>query len=124
MDNVSILYVDDEENNLLLFKANFRKKYNVLLAQSGSEGLEQLSAHQGEIIVVISDMRMPKMSGIEFIRQAKDKYPEIAYFILTGFEFNHEIDKALKDATIQKFFTKPFDAGDIESAIEEIKNSF
>ncbi len=120
MINLSILYVDDEENNLFLFKANFRNKYNIYLAQSGKEGLDILQNHQNEIIVVISDMRMPKMSGVEFIREAKVVHPSIAYFILTGYDYNEEIDKALKEGVIQKFFTKPFDLAEIESAISEV----
>ena len=122
MSAVSILYVDDEINNLLLFKANFRRKYNVFLAQSGPEGLKELASHH-DISVVISDMRMPVMSGIEFIRRARVKYPHMTYFILTGFEYNYEIDKALKDSTIQRYFTKPFDVNEIECAIDGVTKS-
>ncbi len=117
--NITILYVDDEEANLFLFKVNFETKYSVYTAESGPKGLEELDLHGDEIIVVISDMRMPDMNGIEFIRKAREKYDNILYFILTGFDYNDEIDQALQEKVIHKFFTKPFDMAEIESSIKE-----
>lgn len=117
--NITILYVDDEDANLFIFEKMFEPKYNILTARSGSEGLKQLEGHSNEIIVVISDMRMPVMNGVEFIRKAKNSFSNIAYFILTGFDFNDEIEEALKTHLIQKFFTKPFEMKEIEAAISE-----
>ncbi len=116
--NVTILYVDDEPINLTLFELNFRKKYKIVTAESGMEGLEKLSKDD-EIIVVISDMKMPGMNGIEFIKIAKEKYSRIAYFILTGFDLNDEIIDALEAKLIYKYFRKPFDMKEIDDAIVE-----
>lgn len=121
---ITILYVDDEESNLFVFEKMFETKYKVLTAHSGKEGLEQLEGHSTDIIVVISDMRMPLMNGVEFIRKAKDTYTNIAYFILTGFDFNDEIEEALKSHLIHKFFTKPFEMKEIELAISEAIEEF
>ena len=121
---VTILYVDDEEANLFVFKKMFELKYNVLTAHSGKEGLEQLQDHSADIIVVISDMRMPLMNGVEFIRKAKSSFTNIAYFILTGFDFNDEIEEALNSHLIQKFFTKPFEMAEIEGAISDAIKEF
>ena len=77
-EKITILYVDDEELNLELFKINFNKEYNVITAESGKKGLEMLFAFP-EIKIVISDMRMPGMSGIEFISIAKREYPGILF---------------------------------------------
>lgn len=120
---ISLLYVDDEPANLFLFKASFQNSFKIYTANSGIEGLEILASNSDEIIVVISDMRMPKMNGVQFIKQAKGKYDSIGYFILTGFDFNEEIEEALKGGLINKFFTKPFDTDLIESAIEEFVQS-
>lgn len=117
--DITILYVDDEETNLFLLKVTFESKYKVLTANSGEEGLKMLEQHQDEIIVVISDMSMPGMNGVEFIQHAKENHEKISYFILTGYDYNDQIDEALKSNVIQKFFTKPFDAAQIEDAIEE-----
>lgn len=117
--DITILYVDDEETNLFLLKVTFESKYNVITALSGEEGLEMLEKHKDDVIVVISDMSMPSMNGVEFIKLAKEKHKEISYFILTGFDYNDEIDEALKANVIQKFFTKPFNSAQIEDAVEE-----
>lgn len=115
--DITILYVDDEDINLFLFKANFQSKFNIMTSLSPTEALEELENHHDEIIVVISDMRMPVMNGIEFIEKAKEKYDNIFYYILTGFDYNEEIENALNNNLIQKFFTKPFNTEEIESTI-------
>ncbi|MFT4737250.1 MAG: two-component system response regulator (stage 0 sporulation protein F) [Cyclobacteriaceae bacterium] len=117
-DIISLLYVDDEQANLFLFKVSFEANYKVYTANSGESALDILKSKPDEIIVVISDMRMPRMNGVEFITKAKKQYQNIIYFILTGFEFNDEIDQALKSNLIQKYFTKPFDTKEINQAIE------
>lgn len=116
---ITVLYVDDEDINLFLFNATFKNKYKIITALSGKEGLEKLDDHHHEIIVVISDMKMPQMDGLTFIQKAKAQHFNIAYFILTAFEYDERIEQALKTNLIQKFFTKPFNAAEIESAIDQ-----
>jgi two-component system, response regulator, stage 0 sporulation protein F len=79
-DKLKIMYVDDEELNLQLFKLNFDRKYKVVTAESGISALNLLEEHL-DTIIVISDMKMPIMPGIEFIRKAKVKYPDIKYYL-------------------------------------------
>ncbi|HRW63962.1 MAG TPA: response regulator, partial [Bacteroidales bacterium] len=117
-EKITLLYVDDEPMNLKLFEINFRKKFNVLTAESGNEGLEILKSN-AEIIIVISDMKMPGMNGIEFIRKAKIDFPKIRYFILTGFDITEEIADALNERLIHKYFRKPFNIREIEESIME-----
>ena len=116
---IAILYVDDEEVNLFLFKTNFEANYPVFTATSGEEGLAELEKHSDKIIVVISDMRMPGMNGVEFIRKAREKHDNIVYFILTGYACNDEIEEALEQHIIHQWFSKPFDMEKIEEAIQE-----
>jgi response regulator RpfG family c-di-GMP phosphodiesterase len=111
-----ILYIDDEPTNLLLFKINFENKFTVITGLSGFEGLKLLEKNQ-DITVVISDMKMPVMNGIEFIQKARILYPKIAYFILTGFEITQEIENALKEGVICEYFQKPFKINEIYSTI-------
>jgi two-component system, response regulator, stage 0 sporulation protein F len=117
-EKIVILYVDDEPINLLLFQKNFEKKYSVITAESGQNGLEELLKNTA-IKIVISDMKMPGMNGVEFIRKAKKEYPSIEFFILTGFEITVEIADALNEKIINKYFRKPFNMYDIETAINE-----
>lgn len=78
-----ILYVDDEEINLDLFKYTFKKSFEVLTAISANEGLKLLSAN--DIPVIITDYKMPGMDGIQFIEEIKKITPERICIILTGF---------------------------------------
>lgn len=114
-DKPAVLYIDDEEANLLLFRFSFEGKREVLVANSPEEGLKKLEENKGRIKAVISDMHMPKMNGVQFIEKAKELVSDIPYYILSGYAFNDEIDKALRQNTIQKYFTKPFDRAEIES---------
>ena len=113
-----ILYVDDEPINLQLFKLNFEKKYEVFIANDGFQGLEILDKEL-DILVVISDMKMPKMNGVEFIKNAKKQYPDKKFYILTGYEINTEIQAALDSGLICSYFRKPFNIKEIEKNIND-----
>lgn len=113
----AILYVDDEDTNLLLFRIAFENGREVLLANSPEEGLVKLQENRDRITAVISDMHMPKMNGVQFVEEAKKQADDIPYYILSGYSYNDEIDSALKTKKIMKFFTKPFNRGEIESSL-------
>jgi two-component system response regulator (stage 0 sporulation protein F) len=115
---ITLLYVDDELINTQLFALNFEKYYNVLTVKSGVSGL-QILRENPKISVVISDMKMPGMDGLEFITLAKKDFPNVIFFILTGYEINEEIEDALKNNLINRYFRKPFDIEEIESSVNE-----
>lgn len=114
-----ILYVDDETLNLKLFEVNLRKKYQIFTATNGFEGLEVMNQNP-DIQIIISDVKMPCMSGIEFIEKIKEKYPEKRCFLLTSFDAKGEIKKALEEGLIEKLLQKPFNLSEIESVLAEI----
>ena len=118
MEHICILNVDDEPINRMLFQSVFKNKYKVLTAESGSSGLEVLQEN-GNIDVVISDMKMPGMNGIEFINKARKLFPDIYYFILTGFDITPEIQKSLDTGLVCKCFRKPLNTKEIEDSIKE-----
>jgi len=118
-DRKALLYVDDEPMNLMLFELNFGNDYMIFTAESGSEGLKILEANP-DISVVFSDMRMPGMSGIEFIQEAKKSFPSVKFLILTGFGITHEIQEALHSGLIEKYISKPFNTKDITDTIVEM----
>jgi YesN/AraC family two-component response regulator len=115
-NDIKIMYVDDEEMNLLLFKLNFEKKYLVVTANSGVQALELLDSHS-DTVIVISDMKMPTMTGIEFIHKARIKFPNIKFYILTGYDITNEIQEALDTNMILNYFRKPFNFNEIDGAI-------
>ncbi len=113
-----ILYVDDEEINTLLFEINFKKKYTVTTASNGMEGLMVLEKNP-HIDIVISDMKMPGLNGIEFLTKAKERFPLKKYFMLTGYELTSEIQQYIDEGLILKCFRKPFNINEIESEIDK-----
>lgn len=112
---LNILYIDDEAINLMLFDNLFKYKYTILTAESGKEGLDILSKHK--IDIVFSDMKMPEMDGLDFIQHAKEHFPNIVYYILSGYELTNEIVDALNNKLIDKYFQKPFDMQEIDDYI-------
>ncbi len=120
-NKMKIIYVDDEEINVTLFNVNFSQNFTVLTGFSGFDGLELLEKHP-DTKVVISDMKMPRMTGIDFIKKAKIKYPDKKFYILTGFEITDEIREALDSGLITKYFSKPFNIHEIDFEISKIEN--
>jgi two-component system response regulator (stage 0 sporulation protein F) len=117
-ENTTLLYVDDEPINLKLFTINFKNKFRVITTESGIDGLAKLNLYP-EIAIVISDMKMPGMNGVEFIEAAKKDFPDVTYFILTGFDITEEIAEAMKKGIINKYFRKPFNMKEVEESIIE-----
>ncbi|PLX11480.1 MAG: response regulator [Marinilabiliales bacterium] len=120
-ERIKLLYVDDEPTNLILFEHNFNKHFDIITAESGKQGLEILKKNP-QTKVVISDMRMPEMSGLEFIKTAKGEFPTKKYYILTGYEITPDISEAIKGNIVTNCFSKPFNKQEIEDSIAESLN--
>jgi response regulator RpfG family c-di-GMP phosphodiesterase len=118
---INLLYVDDEFINLQLFGLNLRRNYTIITADSGVKALEILK-NNPEIDIVISDMKMPQLNGLEFIKIAKQKYSKIKCFILTGYDVTNEIQNAIKAGIILKYFRKPFNIPEIVESIDQTVN--
>jgi two-component system response regulator (stage 0 sporulation protein F) len=114
-----ILYVDDEEINRHLFKINLSKDYSVLTASNGAEGLDILKSNQ-EIKLVVSDMKMSVMNGMDFIKEAKKLYPNLPFFLLTGFDITPQINEAINSQLIHAHLKKPFNIDEIKSAFHKV----
>lgn len=112
----TILYVDDEPINLKLFELNLRRHFIVHTANNAAEGIEMLNKNP-DICVVVSDMRMPGMNGIDFIKKSRETRPDIKYFILTGYAITGEIMEALEGNIISEYFSKPFKAKEVIDVI-------
>lgn len=118
-DKNVVLFIDDEEVNLFLFEKRFENDFNVITSSSGADALEKLDKYSNKVKAVISDMRMPEMSGLDFVRQARGQFIGIKYFILTGYSFNVELEEALERKEIEMIFKKPFDYDAIKRAVNE-----
>ena len=112
-----VLYVDDEEINLLVLSKRLKKKFKVLTAESGEEGLKILGKDP-DLHLIISDLKMPGMSGLEFIKKAKELFNDRRYFLLTGFTKSKEAKEALEAGLIEHCWEKPVDFKDIEDYLK------
>ncbi len=114
----TILLVDDEENILAAMRRVLRREgYQILTAGSGAEGLTLLAANPVDVIV--SDQRMPNMTGVEFLRQAKATHPDTIRIVLSGYTELQSITDAINEGAIYKFLTKPWDDELIRANIAE-----
>lgn len=114
----TILIVDDDENLLLSFERNFRRNYTVLSATSGKEGLQKILDNK-KVALVISDMNMPEMDGIEFLSRVKKINPTITRIMLTGKADLNVAIQAVNEGNIYRFLTKPTSPDMLERIIDD-----
>jgi signal transduction histidine kinase/response regulator RpfG family c-di-GMP phosphodiesterase len=119
---IKILVVDDEPDNLDLLYRTFHRDYKVLRAESGPAALKIL-AHEGEVAVIISDQRMPKMSGTEFLSLTAAQYPDVIRIILTGYTDVEDLVEAINAGKVFKYVTKPWDAEDLKVLVSQAVNT-
>lgn len=112
---ISILYVDDELNNLISFKAVFRIKYNVLTAISAEEAVKVLRANH--VNIIITDQRMPAMTGVEFLESILDEFPDPIRMLLTGYADMNAVIEAINKGKIFHYLTKPWNEEELDMAI-------
>ncbi len=104
----TLLLVDDEDNIVSSLKRLLRRDgYHIITATSAAEGLLRLAEH--EVDVIVSDQRMPGMTGVEFLRRAKALYPHTVRMVLSGYTELQSIIDAVNEGAIYKFLTKPWD---------------
>ena len=107
MEKRTVLFVDDEEKLLRSLKRGLLDEpYKTLFANSGEEALEVLK--NNEVHVLVTDMRMPEMSGLELLRIVKEEYPHIVRMVLSGYTQITTLLTAINQGEIYKFITKPW----------------
>src|SRR5919202_2819375 len=111
-----ILIVDDEPANLRLLERLFRRDYTVVTAESGEEALRLLSHH--DVALLISDQRMPGMTGIELLKQTAQMRPHMVRMILTGYTDVSSLVEAINCGHVYKYVTKPWDNNELRLTVE------
>lgn len=114
----SILVVDDEPDNLDLLYRTFHREFKVLRAENGPAALEIL-AQVGEVAVIISDQRMPLMSGTEFLSLTATQYPDTIRIILTGYTDVVDLVEAINSGKVFKYVTKPWDDEELRAVVRQ-----
>lgn len=114
----SLLIVDDEDNIVSALKRLLRRDgYQILTANSGEEGLAMLSRHRAG--VVISDQRMPGMSGVEFLSKVKKHYPDTVRIMLSGYTELNTVTDSVNKGEIYKYVTKPWDDDQLRANVRK-----
>ncbi len=114
--NYKILVVDDEPANTRMLERLLRDEFDVVTAQSGADGLEVLGVH--DIALIISDQRMPGMTGVEFLKRAAEIRPHCVRIILTGYTDAEDIVDALNSGVVYKYVTKPWVNTDLAQTVK------
>jgi YesN/AraC family two-component response regulator len=119
----TILCLDDERNILQSLKRLLRREgYNLLLASSGEEAFGLLE--ENDVHLIISDQRMPQMSGTEFLAKVKEKYPDVLRVILTGYTDVDSITESINKGHIYKFFLKPWNDHNLKLEIRQALDQY
>jgi len=119
---INVLYVDDEQNNLLSFKAAFRREFNVYTAISGHEALEIVKNE--DIDIIITDQRMPNMTGVEFLQHVIPIAPNPIRILLTGYSDINAVVDAINKGEVYRYLTKPWDNEFLKTTIRQAHEVF
>jgi len=107
-----VLYVDDETENLRIFELTFRRRFRVLTAASGDEGLRVLN--ENPVAVVLSDHRMPNMTGTEFLSRSREIDDRAIRILVTAYGDARTLGEAINDGAIYRYLSKPWDPDEME----------
>lgn len=118
----TILCVDDEVDNVEALERLLRKKYQILKATSGDEGLAILK--ENSVSLIISDQRMPKMTGVQFLNKSTAIRPDAIRILLTGYTDVESVIDAINSGQIYKYVTKPWDPRDLANTVDRAVEKF
>jgi two-component system, sensor histidine kinase and response regulator len=118
----SILCVDDEVDNVDALERLFRRKFKVLKATSAAQALDLLAQHP--VTVIISDQRMPQMTGVEFLSESIKTHPSAIRILLTGYTDIDSVISAINAGQIYRYVTKPWDPVDLSNAVDKAIERF
>ena len=114
-NKIKVLYVDDEPHNLMSFKATFRQRYDITTAISAADAIDLLEKH--EYHVIITDQRMPNMTGVEFLESILDRFPEPIRLLLTGYADLNAVIDAVNKGKIYHYLSKPWNEEELDATI-------
>jgi DNA-binding NtrC family response regulator len=110
-----IMVVDDEEANLRVLERLFRAEYEIVTAGAGAEALRLLQQH--DVALVITDQRMPDMTGVELLKRTAGLRPHMVRIILTGYTDAETLVEAINSGLVYKYVTKPWNNEELRLTI-------
>lgn len=114
-----VLYVDDEPINLRVFEANFRDRFKILTCQVPTEALTLLANRASDIGVLISDQRMPELTGVELLERAHEIAPDVIRMVITAYSDVQSVIDAVNRGRVSRYFVKPWIKEDLLAALED-----
>jgi response regulator RpfG family c-di-GMP phosphodiesterase len=111
MEKTKILYLDDEENNLIAFKALFRREFDVFTTTSPQEAVAYLN--ENEVAIILSDQKMPGLSGVEFFELTLADFPNAVRIIVTGYADIEAVIDAINRGQVYRYVAKPWNENDL-----------
>ncbi|MBC7586810.1 MAG: response regulator [Chitinophagaceae bacterium] len=117
--NINVLYIDDEVQNIVSFRAAFRRIFTVFTAESAEAGRKILDENHNEnpIQIILSDQRMPQMTGIEFFQSIIPIYPDPIRILITGYTDISAVIDAINVGQVYKYLSKPWVEEDVKNYI-------
>jgi DNA-binding NtrC family response regulator len=112
-----ILVVDDEPEILFSLRALLRREFEVATAESGAEAVEILQ--QQPIHVVMTDQRMPAMTGVELLRQVQGEWPDAIRMVFTGYSDIKAVIDSINQGHIFRYITKPWDPDELRAVLHQ-----
>ena len=117
-----VLYVDDEVNNLTSFKAAFRRDFKIITAENAVEGRKILDAQT--VNIIITDQRMPGMTGVEFLESIRHIYPDPIRILLTGYSDISAVIDAINRGEVYRYVTKPWYEHELKMTLDNALEVF
>ncbi|MDA0673350.1 MAG: SpoIIE family protein phosphatase [Cyanobacteria bacterium] len=122
-DSLKLMVVDDEPDNLDLLYRTFRRDFDVYKAENGYKALDLLEA-EGEMAIIISDQRMPRMNGTEFLSRTVDRYPDTIRIVLTGYTDVEDLVEAINSGKVFKYITKPWSPENLKAVVQQAAETY
>src|ERR1051325_693470 len=110
-----VLFVDDDESNLLVCEAVCSDEFDVLTASSGAEALALMRTH--EVAVVLSDQRMPVMSGVELLEQVRVEFPDAARVLVTAYSDVRAAIEPINRGRVRRYLKKPWEPSELKAEL-------
>lgn len=118
----SILYIDDEENNLTSFKASFRRDFDIHITSKADEAVKLLNEHR--IHLIVADQKMPDISGVEFLELVKSEFPDPIRILLTGYADIEAVIDAINRGQVYRYITKPWDEQELRMVFQNAREHY
>ena len=122
-EQLKLMVVDDEPDNLDLLYRTFRREFQVYKAENGFQALDILE-QAGEMGIIISDQRMPKMNGTEFLGRTVDRFPDTIRIVLTGYTDVEDLVEAINSGQVFKYITKPWTPDQLRNVVLQAAETY